>query len=786
MSNGITWISGLPQNPSFVPQVDVRSNLVPHVRTITGNLMHYIQSNAPANFLVGHFYNLVGQNGFNNPAFVTLVQDAVIIIDYIMSNQNPAPPIGKLLEENIPVIVLGASASYATNAQAVLSQAQVTQDIINMAYNSAQQFNQLKQQSQNWFQGAKMQQFQPQFNGMPMYGQPQQPMQFMQPQMPMYGQMPMHGAPAVFPGQPMPAYAMAQQRPMVNPQQMMPTNQGYPMQNGYQPQVVAPNMGMAPQGQVGQPYQPQVAGGMFNPQMQQVPAYGGYNPQGYGYTPPASGPRSGGLGAPIPGVNDQPPQQQVQNNQQNQPAYQPTPAYQQSANVGHPPLPTQNQYQQPAPAVAATNIQPAPAPAQQITQPVMSSPMPQTTNPTPSAPPVTPQGKTLQTLVASEATVYRVPNGSGFTRHPFVYDSTSEQHLVSVNQKGEVIEQKVIDLNGEQVQLSDHDTRHYFLARTKEDLVNPDLAKFTAALDKAATTVTAKDIMQRIAALSNENEEELSRETAKILRDALDNNMIMVDKVFHKGIQHSVTPHHQFKSIVDESLARQVGDVAATFRSVVSQHFPLTGEEARLASLITSSDDLYELHRLLTGLADRLPVTVKAPFVDWVTDFVNTEIKRYFGMPWTLDSFLLDMQELLDELGKTETTEFMEEFVKHIHFRLTTTILYAYTPAELNEVCRSEVVPEGDERYFARVDQVVLIPARSHDVPYTYNGRAGLILNTEYRSLTRLIELTLEAGGTHLAELQIVTQDGDALRIHPIINDNSYVLYKKLETKHLG
>lgn len=780
MSNGITLISGLPHNPPFVPQVDVRNNLMQHVKAITGQLMHYIQSQAPANFLIGHFYQLVGQNGFNNPAFTNLVQETVIIIDHIMSNQNPPPSFGNILEEYIPIIVIGAAASFATQAQGVLNNPQVTQDIVNMAYSSAQQFNQLRQQSQNWFQGAKMQQYQPQamYPGMPGYPQQpqmpygQQPMMYQQPmmpqmpQMPAYGQMPMQQpAMAAYAGQPQqPAYAMAQRPPVMN-QQMVP---GYPMQNGYQPQVIPPGM---PVGQPGGVYQPQVAGGMFNPQA----AQGGYQQaQPYGFTPPSSGPRSGGLGAAIPGVND--PQAQPATAQtQAQAQYQPAPAYQQTSNVGQP-----QQYAQPATAAAVSNIQPAPAQAQ--TQPVMSAPTP-SNNPVPATQAAS--SNSLQSFIAGENTVYRIPNGSGFVRHPFVYERTSEQHVVKLNQNGEVIEQQVVDL-GEQVQLSDHDTRQYFLARTKEDLVNPDLSRFTAALDKAATTMTAKDIMQKIASLTNEDEEEVSRETAKILRDALDHNLITVDKVFHKGAQHTVAPHFQFMSIVDESLGRKASNVAATFRSVVLQNWPMSGDEARLASKITSSDDLYELHQLLSALVDRLPPMTKAPFVDWVTDFVNTEIKRYFGMPWSLDSFVLDMQELLDEIVKTESTEFVDEFVKHIHYRLTTTILYAYTPAELNEVCRADVIDESDSRYFARVDQIVLVPARSHDVPYTYNGRAGLILNTEYRSLTRLIELALEAGGTHLAELQLVTQDGDILRIHPIINDNSYVLYKKMNAANVG
>lgn len=788
MSNGITLISGLPQNPPFVPQVEVRNNLAQHVRAITGQLMFYVQSHAPANFLVGHFYQLVGQNGFNNPAFTTLVQETVIIIDHIMSNQNPPPPFGKILEEYIPIIVIGAAASYATQAQAILNNPQVTQDIVNMAYSSAQQFNQLRQQSQNWFQGAKMQQYQQQamYPGMPGYPQQpqmpygQQPMMYQQPmmpqQMPAYGQMPMQQPAMAYAGQPQqPAYAMAQRPPVMN-QQMMP---GYPMQNGYQPQVIPP--GVIPQ-QPGGPYQPQVAGGMFNPH---AAAQAGYQqPMPYGFTPPTSGPRSGGLGAAIPGVNDQGQPTPPAATNANQPHYQPQPAYQQNSNVGQPPQPQQSvqqQYTQPAPAAAVSNIQQAPA-AQAQTQPVMTAPTP-SNNPVPAT--QSTSSNSLQSFIAGESTVYRIPNGSGFVRHPFVYERTSEYHVVKLNQNGEVIEQQVLDL-GEQVQLSDHDTRQYFTARTKEDLVNPDLSRFTAALDKAATTMTAKDIMQKIASLTNEDEEELSRETATILRDALDNNLITVDKVFHKGAQHTVTPHFQFMSIVDESLGRKASNVAATFRSVVLQNWPMSGDEARLASKITASDDIYELHQLLSALVDRLPPMTKVPFVDWITDFVNTEIKRYFGLPWSMESFVLDMQELLDELVKTESIEFINEFVKHIHYRLTTTILYAYTPAELNEVCRADVIEESDSRYFARVDQIVLVPARSHDVPYTYNGRAGLILNTEYRSLTRLIDIALEAGGTHLAELQLVTQDGDILRIHPIINDNSYVLYKKMNLANAG
>lgn len=76
----------------------------------------------------------------------------------------------------------------------------------------------------------------------------------------------------------------------------------------------------------------------------------------------------------------------------------------------------------------------------------------------------------------------------------------------------------------------------------------------------------------------------------------------------------------------------------------------------------------------------------------------------------------------------------------------------------------------------------VITSSRSRDMPYTYNGRAGLILATSYQSLNRLIKNAFEMAGTHV-ELKIITLDGDIIHIHPIANDNSFVMFKSDENR---
>ena len=209
----------------------------------------------------------------------------------------------------------------------------------------------------------------------------------------------------------------------------------------------------------------------------------------------------------------------------------------------------------------------------------------------------------------------------------------------------------------------------------------------------------------------------------------------------------------------------------------------MSDDTAKIANLITTSADLYALHQHFCRLTDRMIPSDSSPFIDDVTDFVNLELKRYFGLPWKMTSFQTDMLDMLDLLIKEEGEEFAGLVANHVHERLTTSLLYAYTPAELNEVVRQEMYEESDIRLFARVDQAVLLPVRSHDMPYTYNGRAGLILATSYQSLNRLIKNAFEMAGAHVAELKIVTLDGDIIHIHPIVNDNSYVMFKSEESR---
>ena len=769
--NGVQMLQGLPNNVPFVPQVEVRDNLRQQVKRITGEILQYMQTNAYANTLVRPLYEFIGQNGFNNPAFVQLVQDSVIIIDYMMSNSPTPMNFESALKEAISVIGIGASSSYASRNQQFIH-ALNNPNLQQQALNAAAEYQQLSNTAKNWFQGAKMTQFYPQ--QMPMYGQPQMPgYQYapaMQPQMP---GMPMYGQPIYGMSQQMPMYAqaaMARPGAYVNPQQMMQPGQQF------QPQYMPPQPQM--------PYQPQVAGGYMNPQMPQQMPY----QAGYGFTQPTQGPRAGGLGTSIPGVNNQQPQAQPQGAPyQPQSSYQPQAAYAQQPNLGNPQqsvaqanvgqnLPNQGQYQPQHAPIAPANVntqQPAATMTPVNTQPVQQQPKPTST------PVMISSERNTETriLAGVEEMVYRIPNGSGLTRLPFMYDYTTEGHKVSLNTNGEVISQSILPKD-ELVNLSEHDTTPYFLARTVKDLVSPNLKAFTTVLDRTAVEVTATSIMEKIAALQDKDEEEIARETAIILRDNLSDKLLVLNDCFVMTNGYKVNPHDQFRTIAAKPIAAKLSEISATYRAVVPFKWGMTGTTAKIAHSITTAKDVMTLHQQFCALVEILIPVNASPLIDEVTEFVNTEIRRYFGLDFTMSSFCLDFQEVIATIELEEGAEFAGIVCEHLLQRLTSTILYAYTPKELNEVCRNESFEDDDSRIFARVDQVVLLPVRSRDIPYTYNGRAGLILNTSYQALNRLITKMFESAGAQVSELQLHTLDGDTIRIHPIMNDNSYVMYK--------
>lgn len=796
--SGIVMLQGLPNNVPFVPQVEVRDNLRQYLPRITGEVMLFMQQQGITNTIVNAFYQLIGQNGFNNQAFVTLVQEVVIGIDYIVSVVSPGQHIDASLQENIATIVNGAAASYATKQPQVMQSLQ-TQTLQLFAQQAAATYNQLMNSAKGWFQGAKMNPY-PMYPQQPqMYGQPQmmpQP-QMMAPMMMQPGYAPAYAgaamaAPAPYNG--MPVYgqqpAMYGQQPRMNPQQ----GYGQP----YQPQT-----GFVAAAPAGAGYVPQVAGGMFNPNAVAQPYYGQAAPQ-YGFSAPSSGPRTGGLGQAIPGVSQSNPQQyQEQNNYQPQAAVAQNivPAYQQQPNLNQPNVVGQNLPPQPVSPVAAVAVPQQQQTVAQATQeqPVMTAPQPvaQTIIPHATAPnevigqqTVQPQSQAVSIeaaasgqapagalVLANESTRYRISNGSGYTRLPFVYDYTTEKHLVRLNANGDVIEQQVIDKD-QQVELNDHKTTPYFIARTKEDQVLPNLKVFNDILDRAGTEIAISDILNRIAALQDKDEEEINKEVAVILRDSLSDKLVVINKTFYGKAENKVSYHEQFRGIAGiGAIANKAAEVAATFRHVAVSSFTMQGKAAAIAHRITMSEGLADLHQFFTSLIDHIPAIQASPLIDSVTDFVNVEMKRYFGLDIKMSSFVIDMMDAISIIIEEESPEFAGVVSSHLHERLTSTILYAYTPAELNEVLRENVYDEGDYRLFARVEQVVILPVRSRDVPYTYNGRAGLILATEYASLNRMIQCTFEMAGTHVAELKLVTLDSDVIHIHPIMNDGSYVMF---------
>lgn len=761
--NPIMMIPNLPHSPPFVPQVDCRPNMADQVKLITGYLMQEIQSKAMADrSFMANMYNFVGYNGYQNTHFIQLVQEVTTIIDYLISQCGE--DFNSVIQKVIPSSVLSVAATLAQQNPQIM--ASLPANVQTQMGATSQHYLQLLKTADNWLKGAKMQQYQPQqyFPGQPQqlvnqFGQP-----IMAPQG--YPQQPAVGYPpqaAVgYPQQPAVGYPAqgAVMQPQMNPQQQAAAyyqQQAYAAQQqqalaAQQQQAYAAQqqnqmrqnqaMGQHPQGYVpqvanNQPYVPQVAGSPFAaPQTQQT-----------------SGPRQGGLGSVGIMQPEQTPEQQAYVPQAAATGVAMSPSYQQPSGI---------QPQAPAPAAAAVMQPQAPINYSEPTVTAQAISPKEVSNAT-----------NLWVSKIPEGTLYRcLGRNNSITRLPYVFDVTKEAHLAVIS-NGVVVEQKV-ESKGDTVELSEHETIHYFPARTVADHKAPDVTKFTTALDKTLEVIELDKILNEIEALQDPDEESLERATAGIIKTALAKTVRITKPVLSVATNY----RREIDQMLDEKLKISTSKDNITARHVKVMPWSLSGELSTYGSRVTLSPDLESLHRNFAQLINRLPPEKGSPLVDEVSAVVNRELTRYFGLKLTVDSFVLDFHDLMEAITKRESVEFASIVAKHIHERLTQTILYAYTPEELAEVCGKMVIDDPDARVYAIVKEVMLLPVRSHDVPYAYNGKAGLLLNTEYPSLTRMIDSALERSSPHTDELLVITLDDDIMRISPILNDNCFVMYK--------
>lgn len=745
--NPVMMIPGLPNNPPFVPNIQCRPEMVQNVKLITGYLLQEIQSKAMADrsFML-NMYNFVGQNGFQNEHFTRLVYEVTTIIDYLIANTGEH--FNSVIAKVIPSAVLSVAVTLAQQNPQLL--ASVPQNVRNQMGQTTTHYLSLLQTADNWLKGAMMQNYNPQnfFPGM----QPQAPVAYQGQYMPQVAgaMMPVQGGvmqpmmnPAVANPHAAAMYMQQQQNAMLAQQQNLMRQQVQSFGN-------APAQGYLPP--QNQPYVPQVAGAINV----------GYQPAAFQQPQQVSGPRTGGLGTTGLGQNQQP-QQTAE-----QAAYVP----QAAANVPTYQQPTALQPQQPA---GYTQQAPVAAATMQPQEPLMSPPVATNTGEVKTSPITPSQAKDLVNnwTVANADTPYKcVGKNNTITRLPYVYDITKEVHLV-VLANGVAVEQKV-EQKGDQVELSEHETIHYFPARTAADRAKPDVELFTQQLDKTLETIELSKILADIEALQDPNEESLAKETAAIVKNALTKGVYVDEPVV------SVTD--RYRAEVNQKLGSKL-KISASKDAVVTRHikiepWAMSESAAAYASNVTLSVDLSDLHRNLSLLVNRLAPEHATPLVDRVTDHVNRELNRYFGLGLRLDSFILDFGEMLEVLGKNHSPEFVTKVLQHIHERLTQTILYAYTEKEVKEITNGAVEIGIDERAYMTIKELVFLPVRSRDIPYAYNGKAGLLLNTEYPSLTRLIDSTLEKSSPHTDEMLIITLDDDIMRISPILNDNCFVMYK--------
>lgn len=772
------YIPGLPNNPpTHLVEYFHNKALVEDVRKqlnfIIGSLLNSLQNKAATLQPVSLFMNQMVNENFNGQITLDYISKGIDFANYCVATKdlnNIRQGWPKISDD----LSVGMSAAFVLNNESMLSQ--IPQALHPMIQNSAmamsteitaatnfsnngsinmyQQFQQpqqmMPQQGVQQFPANGVQQFMQQpMQMMPQQFGFQQPMQMQQPQITQQQIMMML--------QQNPQLAMMyQQNPQAAMQMIMQQMQAQQMQNPYMQRAntVTPMQ---------QPMQQMMPQAPVNGFINNNPAYGNVPQQQVGTARGSSFSR-----APA----NVPPQQvqlnvQPQNNpgminpnQQPQQQFQPQPTAQQpavhqqvvSANIVHGgsnnPV---NMTQQTQPIQNANTL-----PQHGFVQPITTSDYSNLAN--------DPSVVSDVRAVATGDMSYDVAG----RRIGRMYSRDHEIVKVTQDNNGVVVEDTIEEAT---VKYEEHESQRILPSRTKaEKRAAGSSKRMNEVLEMASNEVSYQQVLEKIRKDQTEAGEELVDVDVTRIITELGTNALRLDIPTYSLDKTSILP------ILSAVLDKNKIPVDTSTRSVINDVVvggPLViGEE--LAGQIDKLNKTANLNAYISQLEYISGLDIPNFQWSWIHDEVlkeiNSFLEKYFGLSITIDSVLLDLDELIDYVSENYGNELSSQMYIAIHNMLKSTVLQVLRHDEW-----PDIIDEG-QIFIAKIYRVITLPIVSCQVPYNVPGKSGIIDRNTHTQLVKLLDNMMKWREDYHSML-LITVDNDIIEVNTTTIDGNYIMY---------
>lgn len=778
------YIPGLPNNPPthlveyFHNKVMIES-VRKQLNFVIGSLLNSLQNKSALIEPVRIFMDHMNHEKFNGPITLDFLSKGIDYASYCVATKdlnNIRQGWPKLSDD----FSVGMSAAFVLNNESALQQ--VPEQLRPMIQNSATAFTTELNAALNFSNNGSITMY-PNQNMMQMM--PQQGVQ----QFPANGtqqfmQQPMQMMPQGFGGfqQQMP-YGM-QQQPQINQQQILMFIQQNPqLMQMYQqnPQMAMQQAAMMlQQGMMQNPYMQRantISPMPQNNMMPQAPVTGfiNNNNPAFGVVPNNQvGTTRGSSFAG--GANIAPQQVQLNQNQgnNNPPPYAQNQQFPNN-NTGFQPQPTAQQQAPEQQVIGATvthgNGRAQPVNLTQQTQPINNAnTVPQhsmvptmNTNYSNLAEDVIIEGN-AEAVVASDDMTYNIQG----RRIPKVYSRQNEILTVTQDVDGTVVEDIVVEAT---VKYEEHESQRILPTRTKaEKRATASNERMNQVLEIASTDVSYKSILEKIRTdQETVGEEMVDVDVSRVITE-LGTNAVRLDMPTYALSKTSILPI--IRTILDQN-KMPIDTATRPVLSDVVIGGPLSVSEA-LAAEIDKLNKTSNLNEYISQLDAISRLDIPNYHWTWIHDEVlkevNNFIEKYYGLSITIESVLMDLDDLIDYVAKNYHNDLSSQMYMGLHLMLTSSVLQVFRHAEW-----PEIVDDG-QIYIGKVYRVVTLPIVTCQVPYNAPGKSGIIDRNTHTQLVTLLDKLMK-GREDYHSILLITVENDILEVMTTTIDGNYIMY---------
>lgn len=334
---------------------------------------------------------------------------------------------------------------------------------------------------------------------------------------------------------------------------------------------------------------------------------------------------------------------------------------------------------------------------------------------------------------------------------------TTVDGYFTINSSGDITGVLGLPKSEEDMERQRHDVSRFF--KNWGNMTRPVNHKATA---KALGDIQSKALIRQMEA---EIEEKYNLNDIETLPE-VDVDKLYVAKAITTYEAHedfvSTGQHLLLEDIEHENLRKKfdekISDIPINYSAIRFCGFSLTGIAADKALELNGLVSFSSIRNKLIELEPLVPSSTLHELDLIATDWVNNLVKRKFGiLKWDIDSFLLDIEDLIAELAKDYG---ISVAFTSLASGLVETVLKPLTNKD-KEVCDlTGLTPDGELTVkFGKLSNITLLQIDSDELALFLEEECGSVTHDSWSSMATALDVISTLSKQNTAEMMLITRD---------------------------